>query len=551
MEQQNKPSESKRFKAIGNFLEEVVKVVPLESVLDAIAYEKYEIALNCAEALKKRKPQLQLSKQMIISARRAAIRASYGYEGEIIDKVIIPFIQMFQEVIVPTIQQGQGEYLRHPSPLQMSQQQTQVKSTHKQRPLSHKHQPQPLEVSPSMQKIRPKKRGIKPMYSTVASKRVGSELHSPTGSFSQPMVLPPLGMLTISIKFDRGPLPRPFPSHMVEYLQSCFAELQKLAYMSCRVPNAVSDANIEEVYSVSGSRKMFFKSPLQVLRKAMEEIATYTEIMQQESSQLSPQTTMHDKQQQMLELVDKIYQRDIAVCVSLLGAFMEQQIRIPLLKSAKDTAETLSNAAPVAVGVWALFSLNLADLQKVLCSASHNVLIVEIRQYIEGISQQLQENEDRMYAGKLQFLLQGIKETVTASSQYISYSLEHQLCKNLKFNKTIPLNSLIRDWDDIFKNDSLSLIARSHRPLVARWLKWTILVHDLREALAEYTCIGIMGLVNSGKSLLVRELFKIEVNGFFHYCDPNNLHQFIIISESEGWYQGSETYCSTSTVQFG
>ena len=275
------------------------------------------------------------------------------------------------------------------------------------------------------------------------------------------------------------------------------------------VHNVVGNANIADVYSVSriALRTAYFKSPVQVLSDGMEDIAKYTEETQ---GSYQPQTETCN--QQMLKLIDKIYKNDVAVCAALLGAFMEQQIRIPLLSSPKATAEALSsNPAPVAVGVWALFSQNLSTLQKTLSSSYHSALFVEIKEYVEGISSELPENADRMYAGKLQFLLQGVKETVTASREYISYSLEYQLCKHLKFDKSISLKQLITQWDKIFENDALSLIGQSHRPLVARWLKWTILIHDLREELAKHTCIGVTGLVNSGKSLLVKELFKIEV----------------------------------------
>jgi len=69
----------------------------------------------------------------------------------------------------------------------------------------------------------------------------------------------------------------------------------------------------------------------------------------------------------------------------------------------------------------------------------------------------------------------------------------------------------VKQWDEIFKGDALSLVAKSHRSLVARWIKWAVLVHDLRESLAKYTCVGVTGLVNSGKSYLVSKLFGIEV----------------------------------------
>ena len=321
--------------------------------------------------------------------------------------------------------------------------------------------------------------------------------------------------IPIFLDLSQYPPPTPFPPYIIMFLAECLKSLieQKSTQDFLKYGTELSvigKANISEVYTLSERRSAHFKSPLEVLRNAMKEIATYTNTM--ETSKASGTKLPNE---QMLRLIDTIFNRDVAVCASLLGAFMEQQIRIPLLNTAKDTAETLSSkAAPVAVGVWALFSLNLGNLQAMLEKKKHNKLMVEIKEYMEGISQQLPENEDRMYAGKLQFLglLQGTKDIVTASHQYISYSLEHQLCSNLKFDKDISLKQLILQWDEIFKSDALSLIAMSHRPLVARWLKWTILIHDLRETLAQYTCIGVTGLVNSGKSLLVRELFGIEVN---------------------------------------
>lgn len=81
---------SKRFKAIAFFLNQAVKVVPLESIFRAIAYQKYEIALECAEALKKRKLNLHASQLMIMGALKASIRAHLGYEGGLIDRLIIP-----------------------------------------------------------------------------------------------------------------------------------------------------------------------------------------------------------------------------------------------------------------------------------------------------------------------------------------------------------------------------------------------------------------------------------------------------------------------------
>ena len=502
LEQRDKPSDSKRFEALGHFLEEVVKVVPLESVLNAIAYERHDIALECAKALRERNPNLQPSQQMIVAAGTAAARASSGYNGAAINEFLLPLFLFSQNMLFQFFQSQQvQDDLPEPECQQSVKRRRQSSGREKHQSASLTH--------PSSQPS--KKKGKKPSYSAVASGKSSEsdgEPHTQAEKMMQPSQFIPVP-LPIPVFLDQLPPPQPFPSYMVEYLNGCYRDLLCQLQKQGAIKSVVGTTSINEVYSVTTRRRSYFKSPLQVLRDAMSEIAAYTDETQRITS---PRTETHNRQ--MLKLIGNIYKHDVAVCAALLGAFMEQQIRIPLLNSPKDTAEALSSkAAPVAVGVWALFSQNLSSLQQMLSSSNHSALIVEIKEYIEGIRQQLPENEAKMYAGKLQFLLQGIKGTVTASSQYISYSLEHQLCSNLKFKKSITLKQLIHHWDEIFENDALSLIVESHRPLVARWLKWTILVHDLRETLAKYTCIGVTGLVNSGKSLLVKDLFKIQVIG--------------------------------------
>jgi GTP-binding protein EngB required for normal cell division len=507
LEQRTQPfdSTSKRYKAVACFLEEVVKVVPLESVFDAIAYEDHHIALECATALKQRNPNLQFSQQMITGAGIAATRAISGYRGDVIDQFFLPL--MFTHNLLSC-------YFSEFQPQQLPDDSSEWDGQHHEsNPNNKDGQKQSTRVPSQLSK----KKANKPSYSAVASKGssesksiVSKEVVSP--QLVQPQAIkmllrpPPFIPVPIPVVVDRFQQPMPFPPDLVKYLNGCVTALLKQR-PSVHAVSAVGSTNIEEVYPIAGTRrKQYFKSPLQVLREAMQDIEKYTE----ETQRKNPSRT-ETSNRRMLNLIYKIYNEDVAVCASLLGAFMEQQIRIPLINdSLKETAEVLSDAAPVAVGVWALFSQNLRSLQEMLSASNHSALVIEIKEYIESVSEQISDYENKMYAGKLQFLLQGIKETVTASSQYISYSLEHHLFKNIKFDKNLSLKQLITQWDKLFENDALSLIGRSHRSLVARWLKWTLLVHNLREALAEYTCIGVTGLVNSGKSLLVKELFKIE-----------------------------------------
>ena len=510
LEQRDKTTNSKRFKAIVNFLNQAVKVVPVESVLDAITYQDHDVALHCATALSERKKTFQPSQLMLMGALRASIRAHTGYRGDVIDKFYIPTINSIRKAVISarnwlaTVnQQGHQMHLQ-PTLTGQIVMQTSVQQHIKPQPKKHAHGKR-MDSS----KVKPPSSKSRRMYSDAVVARKPNP--PPQLTFSFPIFLDP----------SQYPQSVSFPPNIITYLDNCLTQLigthriQGCFQFDTEI-DLVSKDNISEVYPASTKRPSHLKSPRKVLSDAMRDMSTYTSITEVESG--SPETKLPNEE--MLSLIDKIFKRDVAVCASLLAAFMEQQIRIPLISTLKTTAETLSSqTTPVAVGVWALFSQNRETLQAKLNSRKHSKLIVEIREYIEGISQQLPgnegklyaENEDKMYAGKLQFLLQGIQQIVTASHQYISYSLEYQLCNNLKFDKDCSLDHLIANWDTIFKNDALSLISMSHRSLVARWLKWTILVHDLREALAEYTCIGVSGLVNSGKSLLVKKLFRVDV----------------------------------------
>ena len=217
----------------------------------------------------------------------------------------------------------------------------------------------------------------------------------------------------------------------------------------------------------------------------------------------------------MLELVNTIRKGDLKICTLLLGAFMEEKMIVPLVKSSFDTAKAIHLvASAAAVGVWALFSVRFGDVRCLLDNIPSRSILVDVADYIKGILKQETVTADKKYAGKLQFMVQAMKETVSCNSHYVSYSLECQLielCDKLKINEATPLSTLIGNWDTIFKDNVLSLVVPLNQPLIACWLKWALMIHHLREELARYTTVGVVGLVNSGKSLLVSTLFKIKV----------------------------------------
>ena len=251
------------------------------------------------------------------------------------------------------------------------------------------------------------------------------------------------------------------------------------------------------------------RSPLSILSRGREQLCTLLEETQHGFEAVTSQKGRKINQK-MLKVVNDIRRKEVATCTSLLGAYMQQQeIDIELMH---DTSRALDIKAAASVGVWALFCLDYSRVQPLLERCKGKKLLVKIEDYIKGMSGEAPANS--RYAAKLQFIVQGMRKTVTCNSQYISYSLERQLvavCKERKINASIPLDILLKKWSRLFRDNTLSLVCDIQRPLIARWLKWALMIHNLREDLAKYTAIGVVGLVNSGKSKLINALFGIQV----------------------------------------
>ena len=221
----------------------------------------------------------------------------------------------------------------------------------------------------------------------------------------------------------------------------------------------------------------------------------------------------------MIDIINDVMSQEVAICLSLLGAFMERQMKVPFVNSPEQTAHILQTTqSSSAIGVWTLFSLDMINMQSLLQS-SHGKLLIEVETYVQGIIGQRQSSitdqfNDGRYAGKLQFLMVGMGETVSCNTQYISYSLERQLtelCKTHEISAGDRVNVIVRDWNKTFSKSILFHVMIEFRPLLARWLLWSLNIHKLREELASNTTVGIVGLSNSGKSCLVKGLFRQSV----------------------------------------
>ena len=462
---------SHKVEVITRFLEDVVHVVPLESIAYAIAYGKpEEIAIQCAEALIFSKLELPPSQLMELGLRAAGHRLKSGVSPDVIrfmeQKAHQQYFGIYPE-----------EYF------------TAIDKDSKQ-----------LTVSLADESGR--------AFTTTSLdlERLAADYNIP--QYSNPRVVNTLYALQIQI----------------------FQQLKE-AQRKGNTIAVVCGINIEQLYPViPDPTRSLLKSPLDILKVGKERLSSLSSRVQQEISPAKPtlsQDTQHTQEKHvlprhnsdMLEIVNKIREGDLAICTSLLGGFMEQQeIDIPLVKSRRDHSQALRLSGKASVGVWALSSLDYSAIQPILARCHGNQLLVKIEDYVKAAfnaKAMASEADNSQYAAKLQFMVQGVRKVVTCNTQYVSYSLERQLselCEDRKIDTKFPPDKLVGQWAKLFEENILSLVAISHRPLIARWLMWALMVHNLREELAKYTAVGVVGLVNSGKSRLVNTLFGIKVS---------------------------------------
>ena len=524
---------SDRLKTTIQFLDEAVNVVPVESIFYAIAYGDNDVAIQCSKALEKRKPTIPPSEMMIAASQYAAIRLITGCHKEFIDQVDLQIRKMnicFHNSLWFPMKIGIAP---HPNySLQISFQ-CDVPFIPMPVPMPVP-MPKPMLV-PSTHRSRKASKARGHLYSDVA--KPNSHLSRSNTPITQPQFLPIITPIKSDITINI-PIPPKDESSLnaspdvVKYLHkfaedsynygcSKIARKEGLAY--------VSGLSINEVYQTSSKSECILSSPTEVLSCARLKLSELVKLACKEGKgipfsvsqdAITDTNTSSFHNLEMLKTINNVRTHELNLCTTLLSAFMEQQIRIPLINSSPlETASALSmSPAPIAVGVWALFSLNYGDIKETLASLHGKPLMVDITNYIMGIYNSPLKMEDARYAGKLQFLLQSMDETISCNSQYVSYSLERQLVdlfeKRLKtsISLSIDLEDIISRWDTIFHGDALSLVAKPHRSLIARWLKWALMIHQLREKLAEYTAVGVIGLTNSGKSHLVNKLFGVQVS---------------------------------------
>ncbi len=480
---------SKRFSTICQFLEDACRIVPVESISHAIETQSSEEnAWKCAEALIDSRFKPKPSLLFMTSLVNAVLRLTTGIPSAILQRVQA-------EAIRNVCQDAYSPLLR--TNIRVSGDKV-VVTAEEGRARSESKQGKPLHV------------GGGPLFSDVLRGRKHS-IAIPKTTSSKQITSKHLKIMTELYE-------------MSQYIIQQFNNKN--------IDNSICGLNIEELYPVKVKGiSSGLKPPIDFLKAAKKKLLTLQTKAQQETSSLLSDDEDKDGEiehhnEEMIEILNEVMSKEVAICLSLLGAFMERQMKVPFVNSPLETAHILQTTqTSSAVGVWTLFSLGMMNMQSLLKS-NHGKLIIEVEKYVTGILDRREyvspgrnHSPDRgRYAGKLQFLMAGMTETVSCNTQYISYSLERQLnelCKTFGFDSSTRVDDLVKDWDEKFSESILYHVVVGFRPLLARWLMWSLNIYKLREELSSHTTIGIVGLSKSGKSCLVQELFHQEVTAFF------------------------------------
>ena len=129
---------------------------------------------------------------------------------------------------------------------------------------------------------------------------------------------------------------------------------------------------------------------------------------------------------------------------------------------------------------------------------------------------------ENTYDAKLKFLVNNIDpetkgHTTPTASEYSMYTFEKklkELCLERGITKDRVIDRIVLAWKTHFEcgDCPMAKVALTHRSLISRWIKWSLMIHELRLTLEKHITIAIPGLVNSGKTQLIRSLFGLDVS---------------------------------------
>ena len=249
--------------------------------------------------------------------------------------------------------------------------------------------------------------------------------------------------------------------------------------------------------STSEKESVSLQSPIEVLKDGRETLHRNID-----KSALISEPHSNEEAMKIIKQIRKIH---IDFCIRVLCGFVYQHVQVPF-----------TEANPMTY--WKHLRYKIAPYSDILKDDS--IFWVSLLNRCQRAIAKGSQVAERTYNSKLKFLVSNIvpeseAHTAITSTEYSVYMLEKKLekvCSEREIKKETSIDQMIHEWQTFFKGCPLENVADSHRSLVSRWIKWSLMVQELRLMLENHITIAITGLVNSGKTQLIRSLFAFDVS---------------------------------------
>lgn len=267
--------------------------------------------------------------------------------------------------------------------------------------------------------------------------------------------------------------------------------LSEVEAVSCK--SAASLYNLNSVHpSDSKQASKNLKSPIKVIREAREALN------QSNDGSALQETNFYEK---ILKVLQNARYVQIELCINILCCFIHQHVQVPF-----------TEVNPMSV--WKRLIHIFGPYTDVFKSDSEywTSMLKRCQRAISKGS----EVAERTYRGKLLFLVTTIdleaKAQITlAVSEYTLEKKLKEICSSRGINAETSVEQIVLAWQKHFKDCPIANVTPSHHSLISRWIKWSLMIHELRLTLEKHITIIIPGLVNSGKTQLMRSLFGFNV----------------------------------------
>jgi hypothetical protein len=269
---------------------------------------------------------------------------------------------------------------------------------------------------------------------------------------------------------------------------------------------AVSSKTAADLYDMnyydagpSSKNELSVESPIEMLINERKTLHGVQNINESALGETTSESEPYSKE--VMKSIKHFHKIHIDFCTRVLCGFVYPQVQVPF-----------TEVNPMTF--WSHLHFRIAPYFELLEDDSKHW--PSLLKRCERVIAKGSKLTERTYHGKLKFLVCNADPNTKALTdiEYSMYMLEKEL-KKISEQKAISeksIKQMVHDWQDIFKDCPMANVVPSHRSLISQWIKWSLMIHELRLTLENHITIVVTGMANSGKTQLLRSLFGFDVS---------------------------------------